>query len=724
MVLRKNRCQSVLPLILLCAFIIPAQVVSAAPFYGLTVSPLTGDTDILNNGNQNYLFAVNLTNVAINTDSFVANNVSFLGTPYHQGKIAGRSYSYTSMSSTPTSAASGTYTLPAGANSSRTMFDRFIYYGQALGNKSRLALDGLEEGKTYTLQIYGREWGTNQREHYFSFDTNADGVADALTLGTGYLEGKFNAANNSYAIDQNTPGNSWSGLSTGPFAVSYTFVANSQTLNTYLQSNNGGDGWHNYGFSLYEHTDVAQQKLATTPTIKNGSFEADRAITRDHGGNHGYIQEQCGGLISGWSANLHDRVGLAPALNVSGGTDCIDFSNGKTIPDGTQCVFVQSNGAATTISQDVYGFEPGKYYALTYAAAGRGTQTADLTLVTGDYHLRQRVSGNFQHHTRRFKASDYMQTISFTNHTGGDTTLLLDDISLLGLQVTEISMMKYFGDNFSVNANSNTISQSTNDKADRFSGPVGPVDYIKRAGSGNLQQVGHGPFPGALFMATYGAGNDNRNSSAFLDHNFNDSFDPETGAMYEINFKVNPYYCYDDGLPFPRTNRSWAGIVFGASRGDGQQWINNSDGMGLLLRPTGEYQIFVGNTAREAGTLSDSILAALPEDGWYDVSLRYWVDAWAGTPLLPAGTDVSVMVDFFINDQYLTSITAEDGFKDNYLSLLSYGSDYSGTAYTFFDDLSVWSSAGVMNAAATPEPTTWILLLMGATALGVVRKRR
>ena len=499
-----------------------------------------------------------------------------------------------------------------------------LIYGAANlpNNYNRLTLTGLEEGKTYTLQIYGASWGTGTPDRLatISFDANGSGAPESDAFQLGSTPGTVTS--HQVSIDQ--PGNAswWIGddkptSHNTPYSINYQFVAGSDTFNAYFELHTGNT-FHLYGFSLMGHD------LSYNPVIKNPSFEEDIYLSPHYAGANG-------DRFTGWTFSDRNRVGMAPAWTdetqtaINGGNP---FATGRTIPDGKQCVFIQSDGGQYHwISQEVLGFDSDKYYVLSFAVSRRSgygdpfmsVQVGNDTLVAGKTILE----GDFKQFYHRFQPSGYMQTITFANQTPGDSTVLLDNIFL-----REISEIYSPG----------TLSVNSNFDLGNFKEGFVPYDPELKTG----------------------------------------------GALYEINFTANPA-------------AGSAGILFGISE--------DFDGAGLRVNSNGTFQIFDGDDWLSPGSISGS--------GPYDVSIQYWVNYWLDDELNPEGANTDVWVDFFINDELLASLFVDNGFQDNYLSLIA-----SGIAE--FNDFSIWSTAfSPMNDPnGVPEPTTWGMLIFGVLGGG------
>ena len=126
------------------------------------------------------------------------------------------------------------------------LFRDMLYNGNnPAGNTATATLTGLIPGVTYDTRIYVRQWGPSNRQATVAFDTNGDGVPenwvpvnedDARTVG-------FSDANQAYAL-------------------SYTFTADSDRLDIYLNQAFFNMSWHLYGLT---NEAVGYDRLAYAP---------------------------------------------------------------------------------------------------------------------------------------------------------------------------------------------------------------------------------------------------------------------------------------------------------------------------------------------------------------------------------------------------------------------------------------------------------------------------
>lgn len=258
-------------------------------------------------------------NYGKNSDSYKVNNpigdvtfVNKLGSQTQNGSTGSPGYYYVRNEDNAYSSAQQSY---ASHNSKTTLADAGNDYkatqspelnkllssmlytgGQPANSDTTLTFGNLEAGKTYTARLLARSWNTGDstRQHSFSIDLNADGIAEEFYSN---ISGN-NVTSQIVSEDQPFSGETY----VGAYAVDFTFTAQSNTasINLHYDMTNSSS-WHNYGVMLLETS--ATQVLPTTPTIYNGSFETDKFVITNHSGNtaqHGYIGESNAGLISGW----------------------------------------------------------------------------------------------------------------------------------------------------------------------------------------------------------------------------------------------------------------------------------------------------------------------------------------------------------------------------------------------------------------------------------------
>ena len=564
--------------------------------------------------------------------------------------------------------------------------------GEPANSNAVMTFGNLEAGKTYTARILARSWsaGSDERLQTFSIDTNADGVGDQ------FYSNVTNSNVTGQLVSEDDPFRYAGEIGyTGAYSVDFTFTAQSNTATINLLSGSSDNrAWHHYGVMLIETN--AEQVKPTTPTLYNGSFEADVTHLPNDGHNgHAYLNENNVGILSGWQfTNLTNdamRAGLAWV-----GGPCQDFLGNQTPPDGRQLAWVQSGSSVDTrLYQNVYGFDPtdkNTVYRVSMDLGGRtATDNPRVSLFIGpdqateDVYINAKevTKGQFKEYSAVFVPNSDVQTIAIRNLTTTDTSLLVDNV-----QLKAYSLTNFFSDNYNVYANAtgpNIGGPSSNDQPDRFGGLLGAMGYTIGVKSNNQIQVGSGDYEGkckgALFFAMRSTnGNDQSQSHASPNYNFANvgamSAADEGGRMYDISFRVAPQF--DEAAD----SSNWAAVMFGLTESKRTANVNGSDGVGILFRRNGGIQIFDGTNAQAlqdfgAGTYELT-------DDWADVRVVYFVPDFDGT----SPVDVSL----YVNDKLISSFQTGKGFLDNFIQMEGYSgnSDYKRS---LIDDLVVKSSA-------------------------------
>ena len=564
--------------------------------------------------------------------------------------------------------------------------------GEPANSNAVMTFGNLEAGKTYTARILARTWqnGFDGRVHTFSIDTNADGVADEFysNMSGSTVTGQLVSEDNPFSY----AGESGYG---GAYAVDFTFTAQSNTATINLLSGSVENrAWHHYGVMLIETT--AEQVKPTTPTLYNGSFEADVTHLPNDGHNgHAYLNENNVGILSGWQFTNLTNTAMRGGLAWVGGP-CQDFLGNQTPPDGRQLAWVQSGSSVDArLYQNVYGFDPtdkNTVYRVSMDLGGRtATDNPRVSLFIGpdqateDVYINAKevTKGQFKEYGAVFVPNSDVQTIAIRNLTTTDTSLLVDNV-----QLKAYNLRNFFSDNYHVKANAtgpNIGGPTSNDEPDRFGGLLGAMGYTIGVKSNNQIQVGSGDYEGkckgSLFFATLSAsGNDQSQSHASPDYNFANvgamSAADEGGRMYDISFRVAPQF--DEAAD----SSNWAAVMFGLTESKRTANVNGSDGVGILFRRNGGIQIFDGTN----GQAQQNFGAGTYEltDDWADVRVVFFVPDFDGT----SPVDVSL----YVNDKLISSFQTGKGFLDNFIQLEGYSGN-SGYKRSLVDDLVVKASA-------------------------------
>ncbi len=653
-----------------------SSVKYAINYGGQTVSDPIGGVTFVNMGGNAYYTVISYTDEDGNT---VRNGYN---TPQQ---------SYTSRNTVEMASHGGntyTGTTSSGLN---TLLGSMININQPANSSMELAFGNLEEGKTYTARILARSYGTSTatRLHTFSIDLDADGVGDTFTYNGNQVTSQL------VSEDQPFSGETY----TGAYSVDFTFTAQSNTaMINLLCGDQSNMSWHNYGVMLIESSDERQ---AATPTIYNGSFEADKWTLKGNADNgHTYLDGKNTGVISGWQFTSMTNNEVRAGLQWVGGP-CQDFLKNQTPPDGKQVAWLQSNKTDSRLYQNVYGFNPedkDTVYRVSMELGTRGTNKPSFSLYIGEDQTTEKAyisskevpSGKFTTYGAVFAPNAETQAIAIGNNTNGDNTLLIDNVQLQAYELTT-----FFTDNYKVTNNrsgSNIGMDSQHDAADRFGGLLGALGYVVR-GNASQTQVGHNysktPYDAcsecnnhcidSLFLV---AKTGYTESHASPNYDFANvgamSAADEGGRMYDVSFRVAP--ATDTSL-----DTNWAAVIFGTTQDNQTKTVNGSNGVGILFRRNGGLQIFDGTGSsnscivdKPAGTFS------LYDDYWADVRLVYYVPAFDGASQVEAS--------LYINDTFITSFTTASGFNSNYIHFEGYAGD-SAWVHSFITDLSIKATA-------------------------------
>jgi hypothetical protein len=163
--------------------------------------------------------------------------------------------------------------------------------------------------------------------------------------------------------------------------------------------------------------------------VANPSFENNQASFVNF---PGYISGNA--AIDSWNGLANDRVGI----NGNSGSG-YPFADNGVIPNGVAVAFVQSDGAASTISQTVNGLSIGSFYQIQARINSRafGGELPNIEISMGGNTLlaNQQVTpvggGNdYRYVTFYHQAAATSENLVFQNSTGVDTTLVVDAVSV------------------------------------------------------------------------------------------------------------------------------------------------------------------------------------------------------------------------------------------------------------------------------------------------------
>lgn len=171
-------------------------------------------------------------------------------------------------------------------------------------------------------------------------------------------------------------------------------------------------------------------------TITNPSFETDTNYTTFPG----YQSANNGGVLTGWTSSNATRTGINADPSIFIPAASSPFANNGTIPNGTQVGFIQANGGPTSLSTTIADLIPGQTYRvlvdINARLSGGGTfgaqrpiGTATIAGASSTFALSP-VLGTNPYRTLAivFTATAAAETLSLTNDTSVDTTLLVDNV--------------------------------------------------------------------------------------------------------------------------------------------------------------------------------------------------------------------------------------------------------------------------------------------------------
>jgi hypothetical protein len=172
---------------------------------------------------------------------------------------------------------------------------------------------------------------------------------------------------------------------------------------------------------------------ARAQTISNPSFEANAFTVFP-----GYVSNNA--TITGWTASPTDRAGLNPA---SGNP----FADNGATPQGSNVAFIQSSTTnfPTSLSNNITGLVSGKVYQVIFRAncrAATAVPSPAWSLNGGpftNFTASPAVGSTNAYYTNSgaFRATASTASLVLQNQTPGDSTVLVDDFSIIdGLLVT------------------------------------------------------------------------------------------------------------------------------------------------------------------------------------------------------------------------------------------------------------------------------------------------
>lgn len=444
------------------------------------------------------------------------------------------------------------------------------------------------------------------------------------------------------------------------------------------------------------------------PIVVNPSFEANTFPTWP-----GYITGAGNGPITGWTSSGGGGTGLNPA----GGS--APFADNGTRPsaadvgatpnptNGNQIALIQS-GPVTSLSQAISGFDPDAWYVLDYRENERNNQASTL-VVTMDAttlvpaHTVRSVGGTNQYHNIRSApftlGTATSGTLSFTASSGGDNTVLLDNVKFTKIASGSITVLfqDTFSDEFAAPDNNVMNSQIP---GTRQCGMVAPLTYleltISSGGADWRTQIDNQGNPDTALLAS-GSGGGVRSVWIAPNHNF---VDPSPGYSLAIGQVIQ---CSLD----PTTN-GYEALIFGMSapspsRSVALSLAENSTGFGFELLDSGDWRLYDAAALAAQGTVNSV------HGGFYDVR--------AELDLLNFSNGSPLTLRMYVDDILeLTYSSTARGF--NYIGVEQFGTD-DVLRVSWVDNLLVYNVNAVI-----PEPASGALVGLGLAALAARRRRR
>jgi len=450
------------------------------------VGPWNDDSDIGVDQTFYYTHAY-----AFNTSaSFVVNGVTFTGIPGGSPKAAGRF----STAHLPATYGVDNSTAVDATSTGYPLAQDFVYGGSLpVGNSESITITGLTPGTKYVATIYstafemasdatitgqsrnrwlslnaGADWLTVNQDAYdtdgarhgirytytYTADSSGSVTLQIFPVNNANQTGHVNGFSNRQAVSGNV----------GPIIISqpqaavvsqnvpatFTAMALGLPIPTYQWRLNGANisgaqssAYTVAGTSLTAgNYDVVAAnsagsvtssvaKLTVGMALTNPSFETDTGWAYP-----GYASASGGnGLITGWNLSNPGGAGINPAGSSP-------FADNGVIPNGSQICFIQASG--DTLSQVVSGFTVGSAYVVHYYENARtGTGVPSIQVLIGGAtvvaaHAINPVGGAnsyYEVYSDVFIATNASLELDFLKDspTGGDTTALIDNVTILPL---------------------------------------------------------------------------------------------------------------------------------------------------------------------------------------------------------------------------------------------------------------------------------------------------
>ena len=275
------------------------------------------------------------------------------------------------------------------------------------------------------------------------------------------------------------------------------------------------------------------------------------------------------------------------------------------------------------------------------------------------------------------------------------TTALLGIVGLLAAALP-LCAQTILLDNFTPRPNGN-VTDFNRDLDIRQTGTAAPSGYSANTNNIYSIQVGGGDASGVSHNSLQLAPFDNY-GVCYISNNHNFTEAGGQSITYTVQVRQNG----------PANAGDWHAVTFGTSAAKRNTFVNQTDGLGLLLRGNGGYILFDGSGVAASKDVSNPAFAGT-------VNVRIDLSAAASGPQT---------VDIYLNGTHLdlggtgsgSAYTRAAGFTGNYITLMQqYDPGYGGFPVTLIDNFKV----AITNPVAQPPtaPTLTATAGVGSVAL-------
>lgn len=304
----------------------------------------------------------------------------------------------------------------------------------------------------------------------------AGAYQDILAAGGSFVSGGYNLVLDSSTSTSNPLSGraAWSGNSNGYVSSSVILPAAANGQAVQFRWRMGSDNFQDGVGVRLDDVQLFSELVCSAPSIPNPSFEANNfTVSPGYAGGNG-------GGITGWTLSHADRIGLNPA----GGQN--PFANNGAVPHGTKVAFIQSTGAARTLSTTITGLTAGQNYTVSFRAnsrAGFGALEYTWSLNGGafvPFTAAPAVGGSAAYYTNSgtFTATAPTAALALRNSSAGDTAVLLDDFAI-SVANPDLTVTKTHTGNFTQGDTGRTYSITvSNNGSGATSGAVSVTDSL------------------------------------------------------------------------------------------------------------------------------------------------------------------------------------------------------------------------------------------------------